>query len=117
MTTTHTHDPAGTALPEPPPLPIAVLVTGTAELLRQAADLPQPRLIFIYDGQAVSLQLAPEQASAQAVARWAHRFGGVIASEPIQAEDGPRMYHRVDFDYCGIAVTVYAFIPAAPASI
>ena len=45
MTSIHIYDPAdGAALPELPPLPIGVLVVGTAELLQQAADLPQPRL-------------------------------------------------------------------------
>ena len=45
MTSIHTYDPAdGPALPELPPLPIGVLAVGTAELLQQAADLPQPHL-------------------------------------------------------------------------
>src|SRR5580704_3760565 len=75
MTSIRIYDPAdGTALPELPPLPIGVLVIGTAELLQQAADLPQPRFISIYDGQAISLQFAPEQASLRAVTRWALRF-------------------------------------------
>ena len=48
MTSIHTYDPAdGAALPELPPLPIGVLAVGTAELLQQAADLPQPRYITI----------------------------------------------------------------------
>jgi hypothetical protein len=104
------------SLPELPPLPIGVLVIGTAELLQQAADLPQPRFISIYDGQAISLQFAKEQASLRAITRWALRFGSVLTSQPGQGTDGPETRYRTDFDYYGIAVTAYAHIPAAPAS-
>ena len=53
MTSIHIYDPSdGAALPELPPLPIGVLAVGTADLLQQAADLPQPRYISIYDHQA-----------------------------------------------------------------
>ena len=117
MTSTRTYDPAdGTAPPELPPLPIDALAVGTAELLQQAADLPQPRHIFIYHGQAVSLQLAAEQASIRAVTRWAHRFGSVMTSQPGTEQDSPGTWYRTDFDYYGIAVTVYTHIPAEPAS-
>jgi len=115
MTSIHTYDPAcaGTALPDLPPLPIGALVVGAAELLQQAADLPQPRFVFIYDGQSVSVQFAPEQASIRAVTRWAHRFGSLVTSQP-DTGDGPGTWYRTDFDYYGIAVTAYAHIPAAP---
>jgi len=118
MTSIRIYDPAdGPALPELPPLSIGVLVVGAAELLQQAADLPQPCCIFIYGHQAISLQFAPEQASGQAVTRWAHRFGSLVTSQPGQGKDGgPETWHRADFDYYGIAVTAYAHVPAAPAS-
>ena len=117
MTSLHIYDPAdGAALPELPPLPIGVLAVGAAELLQQAADLPQPRFIFIYDGQAISLQFAKEQASLRAVTRWALRFGSVLTSQPGEGTDGPETWYRTEFDYYGIAVTAYAHIPAAPAS-
>ena len=118
MTSIRTYDPAdGTAPPELPPLPIGHLAAGTAELLQQAADLPQPACIFIYGHQAVSMQFAREQASVQAVNRWAHRFGSVTTSQPGHDNDGgPETWHRTDFDYYGIAVTAYAHIPAGPAS-
>ncbi len=115
MTSIHTYHPDGTALPELPPLPIGALAVGTAELLQQANDLPEPRCIFIYHNQAISLQFAPEQAGVRAVARWAQRFGGVLVSQPADTEDGPRMYHRAEFGYCGIEVTAYTLIPAEPA--
>ena len=117
MTSLHIYDPAdGAALPELPPLPIGVLAVGAAELLQQAADLPQPRFIAIYDGQAISIQFAKEQASLRAVTRWALRFGSVLTSQPGEGNDGPETWHRADFGYYGIAVTAYAHIPAAPAS-
>ena len=117
MTSIRTYDPDGAALPELPPMLIGALAAGTAELLQQAADLPQPCYIAIFDIQHVSIQFAKEQASAQAVNRWAHRFGSVMTSQPGQGTDGgPRTWHRTDFDYYGIAVTAYAHIPAAPAS-
>jgi hypothetical protein len=116
MTSIHIYDPKdGAALPELPPLPIGVLAVGTADLLQQAADLPQPRFVFIYDGQAVSVQFAPEQASVRAVTRWALRFGSVVTSQP--SDDGTETWCQTDFDYYGIAVTAYAHIPAGPASI
>ena len=117
MTSIRVYDPAdGAVPPELPPLPIGHLAAGTAELLQQAADLPQPRLIFIYDGQAISFQFAPEQAGVRAVARWAQRFGTVLVSQPAATGDGPTIYHRADFDYYGIEVTAYTLIPADPAS-
>jgi hypothetical protein len=117
MTSISTRTPeGGAALPELPPASIAVLAVGIADLLQQAADLPQPRSIFIYQrGQAASFQFAPEQASMRAITRWALRFGSVMTSEPDQGTDGPETWHRTDFDYFGIAVTAYARIPAEPA--
>jgi hypothetical protein len=116
MTSIRIYDPSdGAALPELPPLPIHVLTVGTADLLQQAADLPQPHHIFIYQhGQAVSLQFAPEPASLRAITRWALRFGSVLINEP--GEDSAETWCRTDFDYFGIAVTAYAHIPAAPAA-
>ena len=118
MTSIHIYDPSdGAALPELPPLPIGVLAVGTADLLQQAADLPQPALRHSSTTtQGVSFQFAPEQASVRAITRWALRFGSVVTSEPHQGKDGPETWHRTDFDYFGIAVTAYAHIPAGPAS-
>ncbi len=117
MTSIHVFDPSdGLALPELPPLPIGVLAVGTADLLQQATDLPQPVCIFIYDHQAVSMQFAKEQASIRAITRWALRFGSVVTTQPHQGNDGPETWYRADFDYFGIAVTAYAHIPAEPAS-
>ena len=116
MASIYTFDPSdGAALPELPPLPIGTLAVGTADLLRQAADLPQPHYITISSTQSVDFQFAPEQASVRAITRWALRFGSVVTSEPHQGRSGPETWCRADFDYFGIAVTAYAHIPAAPA--
>jgi hypothetical protein len=117
MTSTHVYDPSTSpALPELPSLPIGVLAVGTAELLQQAADLPQPHYITISSTQSVDLQFAPEQASVRAITRWALRFGSVVTSRPHQGRNGPETWYRTVFDYHGIAVMAYTHIPAAPAS-
>jgi len=117
MTSIRIWDPSdGAALPELPPASIAVLAVGIAELLQQAADLPQPGSVFIYDHQCVSMQFAPEQASMRAITRWALRFGSVVTSNPHQGKNGPETWCQTDFDYFGIAATAYAHIPAEPAS-
>jgi hypothetical protein len=117
MTSIHIYDPSGgAALPELPPLPIGVLAVGTADLLQQASDLPQPHYITISDTQSVGFQFAPDKASLRAITRWALRFGGVIISEPHQGKGGPETWCRVQFDYYGVAVTAYAHIPAATAT-
>lgn len=117
MTSIHVYDPGdGAALPELAPLPVGVLAVAAAELLQQAADLPQPRCVFIYHGQAISLQFAQEQAGVRAVARWALRFGAVVVSLPADTGDGPRICHRADFGYYGIDVMAYTLTPAGPAS-
>src|SRR5207302_641961 len=90
MTSIYIYDPSdGAALPELPPLPIGVLAVGTADLLQQAADLPQPCYLTISDTQSVDFLFASEQASVPAITRWALRFGSVVISEPHQGQNGP----------------------------
>ena len=60
MTSIHIYDPSdGAALPELPPLPIGVLAVGTADLLQQAADLPQPALHLHLDHAARQTSSSP----------------------------------------------------------
>ena len=116
MTSIHIYDPGdGPQLPELPPLPVAILMVGTHDLLAQAADLPQPTGITVQADQRANLEFPPDRASVRAVTRWALRFGAIVISTPCEFPDGPQTLCRADFDYYGIAVTVYAFIPAAPA--
>ena len=118
MTTIRTWDPAsaGTDLTELPPLPIGALAVGVAELLQQAADLPAPTCVTMYDHQAITVQFARHRASIRAITRWALRFGSVTTSKPGQIEADIGTWHTTDFDYHGIAVHAFAFVPAAPAS-
>jgi hypothetical protein len=118
MTSIRTYDPAraGTALPELPPMPIGALAVGAAELLQQAADLPAPTSVTLYDHDAISVQFARHTDSIRAITGWARRFGSVTTSHPGQIESGTGTWYRTDFDYYGIAVHAFAFIPAAPAS-
>jgi hypothetical protein len=119
MTSIRTYDPAaaGTALPGLPPMPIGALAVGTAELLQQAADLPAPTSVTMYDHDAITLHFARHKDSIRAVARWARRFGSITTSEPGKVKADTGTFHSTDFDYYGIAVHAFAFIPAAPASI
>jgi hypothetical protein len=117
MTSIDIYDPKdGPALPELPPLPIGALAAGTAALLQQAADLPAPTSVTIYDHDAITVQFARDKTSVRAITRWALRFGSVMTSHPgrIEAESGT--WYTTDFDYYGIAVHAFAFVPAVLAS-
>ena len=118
MTSIHAYDPAsaGTAPHELPPMPIGALAVGTAELLQQAATLPAPTCITIYDHQAISLHFARRTDSIRAIAQWARRFGSITTSRPGNVESVTGTWHTTDFDYYGIAVHAFAFIPATPAA-
>jgi hypothetical protein len=117
MTSISTYDPAsaGAAPPELPPMPIGALAVGTAELLQQAASLPAPTSVTLYDHQSVSVQFARHKDSIRAITGWACRFGSITTSHPGQVESATGTWYRTDFDYYGIAVHAFAFIPAAPA--
>ena len=120
MTSIRTIDPAhaGTALPELPPLPIGALVVGAAELLQQAADLPAPVYLTVHDTtQSIDVQFAQHHTSKRTITSWARRFGSVVTSHPDKDQPDTWTWYQTDFDYYGIAVTAYAVIPAAPASI
>jgi hypothetical protein len=118
MTSIRTYDPAsaGAGLPELPPMPIGALAVGAAELLQQAADLPAPTSVTMYDHDAITLHFARHKDSIRAITGWARRFGSITTSHPGQVESDTGTFHTTDFDYYGIAVHAFAFIPAAPAS-
>jgi hypothetical protein len=118
MTSIDIHDPktADSALAELPPLPIGALVVGTYNLLCEAADLPQPHYLTISSTQRIDLQFPGKPSSQRAITRWALRFGGVLASEPCEGKRGPLTRCHLEFDYYGVAVKAYAYIPAATAS-
>jgi hypothetical protein len=109
--TLHDYTP-GPPVPDLPVLPIGALVVGTENLLQQAADLPQPRAITIYDEQLLSLQFDPCPPSLRAITRWALRFGGVLISEPHRCHEGTFTFCHTEFGYYGVAVTAWSLIPA-----
>ena len=120
MTTIHIYDSAtaGTALPELPPLPIGALAVGAAELLQQGADLPAPTCITVSDTQHITVQFERGKPSIRAITRWATRFGSAVTVQPgkVASDTGfdTGTWYRTEFDYYGIAVTAFAFIPDAP---
>jgi hypothetical protein len=117
MTSIHTYDPNdGAALPELPPLSIRELAVAIVTLLQEAAGLPQPRYISVSATQRIDMQFSNDKSSLKAVTRWALKFGGVVITEPHEGERGPETYCRAELDYFGIAVDVYAFIPAKTAT-
>lgn len=117
MTSTRTYDPdTSPELPEFPPLPIDGLVAGALNLLQEAASLPQPGHISIDDTQHIMVQFDGEPASLKAITRWALHFGGTVASEPHHIDSGPQTWCRTEFTYYGVDVTVFAHLPADPAS-
>ena len=118
MTSIHLYDPsnAGAALPELAPLPIGALAVGAQNLLQEAANLPAPVYVAIFDTQAIHVQFESEQPSLKAITRWALRFGGVVISNPHQGENGPETWCHTEFDYYGVAVRAYAHIPAKKAT-
>ena len=100
----------GPAVAEPAPLPTGGLVARAADLLGEAAGLPQPGYVTVSATQHISLQFAPDRGSFAAITGWALRFGGVVASE--RREDGEIGCH-LEFAYQGVTVGAYAYIPAA----
>jgi hypothetical protein len=105
---------AGTpAAPELPPISVAALAVGLSDLLRAADGLGLPHYVAIHAStKYFALQFAPEHASLKALARWAHRFGGVLVSENrLNADKQPCTYTDVSFDYSGVEVSAYAYVP------
>jgi len=104
---------SSSAAPDLPPLPIGALVACALDLMRETGDLPQPRYITIHQStQAIGLQFAKSAASYRALAGWAQRFGAVVASEDRNDPQGqPCRYVRVTFDWFGVEVQAYAYIP------
>jgi len=102
---------AGPALPEPLPLPIGAIAVGLVNLLQEAASLPAPIHISVFDTEHIMLQFTPARASLKTITRWALRFGAVVVSEPQQGNSGPEIWCRAEFGYHGVAITAFAHIP------
>ena len=118
MGSLNVYDPdSGPALPELPPIPLGALAVGAANLLEDAAHLPQPRYIALFDPEQISMQFAPAKPSITAITRWAKRFGGVVTAQTRPGKGGPETWYSTTFRYYGVSVQAYARIPATTASI
>ena len=93
MTSIHTYDPAGRhGAARAAAAAHRRLVVGAAELLQQAADLPQPRLHHrARQPRASTCSSLRTQASMRAITRWARRFGSVVTSQPATARTAPNL--------------------------
>ncbi len=104
----------GPALPELPPISIRELAVGLVDLFSKADGLALPRYIAIHDTQHFSLQFAPVRASLKAVACWAQRFGGVLVGEQrLNASQQECTYAGVTFDFFGVEVAAYTYVPVS----
>jgi hypothetical protein len=112
MGSLRTFDTDGAALPELPPIVIAELTVGLRDLLLQAGSLAMPHYITIHQPtQSFDLQFAPVRDSLMAVASWALRFGAVVVSETCVSNGQQCRYAGATFDYFGVKVTAYTFVP------
>lgn len=114
MITVHLTDPkdAEHASASLAPLPMAGLVIAVWNLLDQACDLVQPELISIDNSQAIDLQFISQPSSKAAITRWVLRFGGVLTSDTRHTARGRQTRVCARFDYYGVHVKAYAYIPA-----
>ena len=117
MTSIHTYDLTdGPALPELPPLPIGVLMVGTANCSSRQPTCPSPATSRSADTQSIDLQFAPAQPE--------HAGHHPVGAPLRQRHDQPARHghgrHQTWYRTVQLlrhAVTAYAYIPAEPASI
>ena len=107
------YDPAsGPAVPDLPPISIGALAVGLTDLFARAEGLVLPRTVVINElAQEFLLAFASDPDSPRVIASWAIRFGGVIESHVCSAPGTPHTHVWVSFDYYGVTVEAYAFIP------
>jgi hypothetical protein len=105
-------DPGGPAVPDLPPISIGALAVGLSDLFGRAYDLVLPRYVSVSESaQEFLLQFAPVTDSAKVVMSWATRFGGVVQSHVCEPNGQPHRHITLTFDYYGVTVEAYAFIP------
>jgi len=106
-------DPAGIpAVPDLPPISIGALSVGLTDLFNRANGLVLPRHAIITEpAQEFALQFAPVADSAKVIRSWAKRFGGVAESHVCTSPGTAQRHVRVTFDFYGVTVQAYAFIP------
>jgi hypothetical protein len=112
MGSLHPFDPTGAAVPDIPPISIGALTVGLADLFGQASGLVLPRHAMITEAsQEFALTFAPVPDSAKVITSWAMRFGGVVEAHTCDAPGSPHRHIILTFDYFGITVEAYCFIP------
>jgi hypothetical protein len=109
----HSFDPAdGPALPDLPPISIGALAVGLTDLFGKADGLVMPRTVVINEtAQELMMMFAPVADSARIITAWAMRFGGVVDAHVCEALSSPHRHITATFDYYGVTVDAYTFIP------
>jgi hypothetical protein len=104
---------SGPAVPDLPPISIGALAVGLTDLLGRAGGLVLPRHVIITESaQEFALQFAPVTDSARVITSWATRFGGVVDAHTCEPAPGqPHRHITLTFDYYGVTVEAYTFIP------
>ena len=107
------YDPAnGPAVPDLPPINIGALAIGLGNMFGRAKGLVLPRTVVINEtAQEFLLAFASDPDSARVITSWAIRFGGVIESHVCKVPGTPHRHVTVTFDYYGVQVDAFAFIP------
>ena|SRR5690349_7433396 len=98
------------------PQTLTEMTMTLVDLLNRAdnSNLPAPAHVTLYQRwQEARLGFRGEPDSFHALADWATRFGGTVTAEPYTRDDGEQSIDcQVKFPFVGLAVEVYAMIPA-----
>jgi hypothetical protein len=102
-------------MPDIPPISTRELAVGLVDLFSKADGLALPGYVSIFGtSQAYLLQFDKTAASYRALVAWAQRFGAVLASDDHTDQHGQQCkYVHINFEFFGVDVTAYAFIPVA----
>jgi hypothetical protein len=94
------------------------LTAAITFLFAEAAGLPDPETVTVYGilnghvHDSLSLHFAPREASTEAIALWALRFGGVVRSHVDDYQGVPTLWVRADFTWQDfLPVDAFAAIP------
>lgn len=100
------------AVPDIPPISVGALAVGLTDLFGRAEGLVLPRTVVINEtAQEFLLAFAFDPDSAKVITSWAIRFGGVVDSHVCDAPGSPHRHICLTFDYFGVQVDAYTFIP------
>jgi hypothetical protein len=94
------------------------LTAAITFMIAEAAELPDPEHMSVFGiikgrvHDSVTLQFPPVEASTEAIALWALRFGGVVRSEVDDYEGVPTLWVRAEFTWQDfLRVDAFALIP------